>query len=137
MQVTDDLGRVVSISKPPQRIISLVPNLTEILYALGLGERVVAVCEYSDFPPAAAKKPLVGRHDRPSIEKVASFHPDLVLLGFGNPKELAPALERTGITALLQGLNDANVRFKDLNTTQSSLEDIFVGLVSQKAGDRS
>jgi ABC-2 type transport system ATP-binding protein len=45
--------------------------------------------------------------------------------------------ERTGITALLQGLNDANVRFKDLNTTQSSLEDIFVGLVSQKPGGRS
>jgi len=107
MQVTDDLGRVVSISKPPQRIISLVPNLTEILYALGLGERVVAVCEYSDFPPAAAKKPLVGRHDRPSIEKVASFHPDLVLLGFGNPKELAPALERTGITAF--ALNPKNL----------------------------
>src|SRR5512142_1758632 len=63
----------------PTRIVSMAPNLTEILFALGLGERVVGVTQDSDFPPAALTKPRVGTFWRPSIEAVIATRPDLVV----------------------------------------------------------
>jgi len=93
----DDFGELVQLSKPPQRIICLAPNLMEIIFAIGLGDRVAGAVEFSDYPPEATTLPSVGRHDRPNLEKIISLNPDLVLMGFGNPRELAPALRRSGI----------------------------------------
>ncbi|MCL4371540.1 MAG: cobalamin-binding protein, partial [Chloroflexi bacterium] len=59
MTLTDDAGRKVTLPKEPRRIISLASSNTEILFALGLGDRVVGVDQYSDFPPAAKEKPQV------------------------------------------------------------------------------
>ncbi len=98
-QAKDDLGRTVSLSRPPRRIVCLAPNVTEIAFALGLGNQIVGVSQFSDFPPQARQKPQVGRYDRPSLEKIVSFHPDLVLLGYGNPRELFASLEKAGIPA--------------------------------------
>ncbi len=74
----DDLGREIKIDKPPQRMVSHVPSTTEILYALGLEDRVVGVDSYSDYPEAAKSKPQVGNYFNPSIENIVALNPDLV-----------------------------------------------------------
>ena len=75
----DDFGREVSIDKVPQRIVSHVPSITEILFALGLEEKVVGVDDYSDYPEKAKLKPSVGNYFNPSIENIVALEPDLVL----------------------------------------------------------
>ena len=76
---TDALGREVTLAGSPKRIIPLAPSLTEILYYLGLGERVAGVTEYSYYPPDAKVKPSVGSYIDPNIEKIISLSPDLVI----------------------------------------------------------
>ena len=66
--------------KTPQRIISLAPNMTEMLFALGLGDRVVGVTSFCDYPPEAGKKPKVGGMSNPSLEAVVSLKPDIVVM---------------------------------------------------------
>ena len=60
ISVEDGVGNIIAFESEPQRIVSLAPNHTEILYALGLGDRVVGVTEYCNYPPEAAAKPKVG-----------------------------------------------------------------------------
>ena len=67
IEITDQLGRVVKFDKIPQRIISLAPSNTEILFALGLAERVVAVTDYCNYPPEAKQKPSIGGFSTPNI----------------------------------------------------------------------
>jgi iron complex transport system substrate-binding protein len=76
----------------PQRIVSTVPGLTEILFALGLESRVAGVSEYCVFPPAAKGKPRIGNFLQPNLEKIASLRPDLVLI-IKNPVRLRERLE--------------------------------------------
>ena len=78
-EITDDLGRAVSIEKKPERIVSLAPSCTEILYALGLGDKVVGVTTYCDYPPEALSVTKVGGPANVDVEKVISLQPDLVL----------------------------------------------------------
>ncbi|GAB4331255.1 MAG: hypothetical protein Kow0099_02490 [Candidatus Abyssubacteria bacterium] len=63
----------------PARIVSMAPNITEILFALGLGDRVVGVTDYCDYPPEALKKPKVGGVVNPNLEAIVALAPDLVL----------------------------------------------------------
>lgn len=65
--------------RPVRRIVSLAPNLTEILFALDLGDRVVGVTDYCDYPPAAARKPRVGGYVNPNLEAILALDPDLAL----------------------------------------------------------
>lgn len=81
--VTDDLDRRVSLPAPARRIVSLVPAATEILFALGAGDRLVGRTRYGVHPEAARRVPSVGEGVRPSIELVASRDPDLVILYAG------------------------------------------------------
>lgn len=95
-------------SDVPQRIVSMSPNVTEILFALGLGERVVGVDDFSNHPPEAAAKPRVGGFVDPDLERIVSLRPDLAVM-LEAQAELAEELERLGIDALLvdnQGLAD-------------------------------
>ena len=79
--------------EPPQRIISLAPATTEILFALGLGERIVGVTNFCDYPEEAKKKPKVGGMSNPSLEAVVSLKPDIVVMSIdGNPKEFEERL---------------------------------------------
>lgn len=78
-QFEDALGRKVELNHPPQRILSLVPAVTEILFALGLEERIVAVTEYCTYPPAAKDLPKVGEYADPGLENILLFRPDLVI----------------------------------------------------------
>jgi iron complex transport system substrate-binding protein len=77
--ITDDYGRTVTINEYPQRIISLSPAHTEILFALGLGDRIVGVSDYSNYPTEALTKPNVGAYDTPNLEVIIAQEPDLVL----------------------------------------------------------
>jgi iron complex transport system substrate-binding protein len=77
---TDGLGRNVTIKANPQRIISLAPNITEILFALGLGDRVAAVTSYCDFPEEAKAKEKIGDTLHPNLERIIGLKPDLVLM---------------------------------------------------------
>jgi len=76
---TDDAGRPVDIGEIPERIVSFGPSITEILFALDLGENVVGVSDFCDYPEAAKLKPKVGNAFSPSIEAVVGLEPDLVL----------------------------------------------------------
>ncbi len=75
---TDDMGRGVTIDEVPQRIVCFGPSITEVLFALGLGERVVGVDDYSDYPAEAQDLPKVGSSFTPSLESLAALEPDLV-----------------------------------------------------------
>jgi len=88
-------------SQVPLRIVSLAPNLTEILFALGLGGNVVGLTQDSDYPPAALDKPRVGTFWQPSIEAVIATRPDLIVtLALQQQKELARRLTRMGYDCL-------------------------------------
>ena len=79
-EVVDETGRTVRVPQSVRRIVSLAPSLTETIYALGLQDRLVGDTDYCDYPPDAQKKTKVGGGINPSIEKIASLHPDLVLV---------------------------------------------------------
>ena len=79
VEVRDDYGRPVALPVPAQRIVSLAPHLTELLYAAGAGERVVGVVEHSDFPPQAAQLPRVGSEAAIDLEALIALRPDLVV----------------------------------------------------------
>ena len=100
IEVTDQLGRTVKLDTIPQKIISLAPSNTEIAFALGLGDKLVGVTEYCDYPEAAKDKPKIGGYSTVDIEKVVSIHPDLILATEYHKAEVIPALERVGLTVL-------------------------------------
>ena len=95
--LVDDLGRSVDIEGIPQRIISLAPSNTEILFALGLGDKVVGVTEYCNYPAEALDKEKVGGFSTPDIEKIIALQPDLILAADIHAKETIPALEERGL----------------------------------------
>jgi iron complex transport system substrate-binding protein len=101
LTVTDDLGRKVTINKLPQRIISLAPSVTEILFALGLDNRIVGVTDYCDYPEAAKAKPRVASYTTPNMEKLISLQPDLVLAESIHEKTVLPALEKLGLSVFV------------------------------------
>jgi len=96
--VVDDLGRLVAINGTPQRIISLAPSNTEILFALGLGDKVVGVTMYCDYPPEAQDKEKVGDYYGPDIEKIMALQPDLILATDFHRFDLIPTLAEQGFT---------------------------------------
>lgn len=83
----------------PQRIVSTAPSLTETLFALGLGPRVVGVTEFCRYPPEAAAKPKIGTFLEPSFERILARRPDLVLV-VRNPVRLAERLSQLGLRAV-------------------------------------
>jgi len=98
-------GRCSSGAPLPERagrIVSLAPNITEILFAIGLGDEIVGVTLDSDYPPAAMEKPKVGTFWQPDIEAVVAARPDMVItLGFEQQKNLAERLRRIGYNSLI------------------------------------
>lgn len=101
MTLTDDAGRKVTLAKEPKRLLSLASSDTEILFALGLGDRVVGVDQYSDFPAAAKDKPKVGSFVKPEMEKILALEPDLVLGTEMHVKTTLPELEKRGLTTMI------------------------------------
>lgn len=86
----------------PQRIVSLAPAITEILYAVGAGERVVGVTNYCDYPQEARKLDKIGDFVRPDFEKIVALKPDLVIATRdGNPREAVEKIQSLGIATLV------------------------------------
>lgn len=77
--LTDEVGRQLELPRPPQRIISLAPSITEILFALQLEDKIVGVSNFCQFPPAARTKEKIGDYAHPSLEKIVALKPDLVI----------------------------------------------------------
>jgi iron complex transport system substrate-binding protein len=98
LQVVDDLGVPLNLDKPPQRIVSLLPSLTESVCALSQCQRLVGVDEYSNFPASVRQLPLLGSGLVPSIEAIVALKPDLVLLA--GSSRASQRLQSLGIKVL-------------------------------------
>jgi iron complex transport system substrate-binding protein len=114
--MTDDLGRDVIIPREPERIISLAPSNTEILFALGLENRVIGVTKYCNYPPEiddlkqSGKLMVIGGYKDPDVEKIISLSPDLVLASKIQSDSTIPKLEKAGIpTFAINSNNLSNV----------------------------
>ena len=107
--IKDALGRNVTLNTEPLRIVSLAPSITEILYFLGLGDRVVGVTQYSSFPPEASKKPKIGSYVNLNLERIVSLSPDLAIgTADGNEPFTVKMLGEAGIPVYI--VNPRKVR---------------------------
>ncbi len=77
--ITDDIGQALHFSTPAQRIVSLAPDITEILFSIGAGDRVMGVVMGSDYPQEARKIPQIGSYSGLDLERIVSLHPDLIV----------------------------------------------------------
>jgi len=97
-ELTDEIGREVQIPQEVDRVVSLAPNLTEIVFALGDGNHLAGDTDFCDYPPEAVQKPHVGGPVNPSLEKIATLMPDLVLATKSiNRRETVNALDHIGL----------------------------------------
>jgi ABC-type Fe3+-hydroxamate transport system substrate-binding protein len=100
--LTDEMGRKVVVPDHPHRVICLMPTVTDTVFALGAGDDVVGISDYTKYPAAALTKPSVGDLIKPSIETILSLHPDLVIgTQPKGPMEVTDQLERAGIPIFL------------------------------------
>lgn len=128
LEYTDDLNRKIIIEDEVERIISLAPGITEMIYALGLEDRLIAVSSACDYPAAAEEKQSVGRTDEPNIEKIVSLDPDLVI---------AESLTKIEVLKRLDELGIKNIGFKpeSINDTIKMIESIAYLTSSAEAGE--
>jgi iron complex transport system substrate-binding protein len=98
VSIIDDLGRTVSLARTPQKIVSIAPGATEMLFVAGAGSRVIATVEFSDEPAEAQRVPRIGDSNAIDIERVVALRPDVVVVweGGSNAGQVAQ-LERLGI----------------------------------------
>ena len=119
--IKDDTGVVFKPDRNYNRIISLAPSITEILFSLGLGKKVVGVTNYCDYPIIAKNLPKIGGFINPNIEKIISLTPDLIIgTTDGNSKEIISKLRKLKQTVLIFNLSN----IKDINRTIKLIGDI-------------
>ena len=128
IQITDQLGRTVTLNGTPQRIISLAPANTEILFALGLGDKVVGDTDYCNYPAEAQNVSKVGGFSTPTIEKIVALEPYVVFAAPIHEDTVIPQLENLGIKVIALAPTT-------INETYDAIE--LVGNVTgvQKAAD--
>lgn len=93
------LTLAAALNAAPARIVSTTPGITEILYALGLGDRVAGVTDYCHYPPDALRKPKIGTYTQPNLEAIAALRPDLVIIQV-NPIQLGAKLRALKLNVL-------------------------------------
>ncbi len=96
-ELTDEIGRKVQVPQEVNRVVSLAPNLTEIVFALGDGNRLAGDTDYCDYPAEALQKPHVGGPVNPNLEEVVALKPDVVLATSINRRETVRALDGIGV----------------------------------------
>jgi iron complex transport system substrate-binding protein len=101
MNVTDDKDRAVVVQKMPERIVSLSPKNTEMLYALGLGDKVVGDTDYCNYPADAMNKTKVGGITNVNVEQVAALNPDVVFADALTKQEAAEKLQAMGYPVIV------------------------------------
>lgn len=101
LKVIDSYNREVTIDKEPQRIISIAPNITETIFVLGKGDKMVGRTDYCDFPTEASKIASVGKLTDPSLEKIVELKPDVVIASTHFKKEVVTKLEELNIKVLV------------------------------------
>jgi iron complex transport system substrate-binding protein len=102
----DDTGAPFTLSGPPRRIVSLAPNVTEILFALGLDQEIVGVTRYCDYPEAAKRKEKIGGLVDPNLEMIKSLSPDLVIAFRGNPLRTVERLKKLGLPVFVLNIGN-------------------------------
>jgi cobalamin transport system substrate-binding protein len=114
--VIDEIGRQVEIKHAPARIVSLAPSITETLFSLGAGDRVVGVTSYCDFPPEALSREKVGDTLRPSIEKIVALKADLVIASTASQLEsFVRNLDRVGIAVYVSNPRNLEGAIQSIN----------------------
>ena len=127
----DDTGRTITLSKPATRIISMAPNLTEILFHIEAGSKIVGVVEYSDFPAEALDIPKIGASHQFDIEAILALQPDLIVAWeSGNPTDDLAKLEQLGLPIFRtepRTLNDIATLLQRLGklTGHSTISDVL------------
>ena len=132
-EVNDDTGRVLTLNAPAQRIIALSPSITENLFAIGVGDRIIGTTTYSDFPDAAKHIPIIGDYQSLDLERIAALKPDVIIAwkGGNSPAQLA-ALERLNLPVYfhhIQTLTDiplALMHLAQLTGTESNAAPIIL-----------
>lgn len=127
IRVTDDTGVTLTLSAPAQRIVSLAPNITELLYAVDAGDHLVASVDYSDYPEAARSLPRIGDATRIDLERLLLLRPDLVIAwGSGTPARELEAVRHLGLPLYLSeprrlhAIGDQLRRFGQLAGTEQA-----------------
>ncbi|NLC38677.1 MAG: cobalamin-binding protein [Clostridia bacterium] len=98
--IVDSLGREITIEKIPERIISLSPAITEILFAIDAGEMIVGVTDYCHYPPEALEKPRVGGFSDPNLELIIEAEPEVVFVAGGIQADMVKLFEDLGISVV-------------------------------------
>jgi iron complex transport system substrate-binding protein len=130
----DALGRTVILESTPKRIVAMAPSLTEMLFYLGLVDRVVGVTTFSYYPPEARKKPSIGSYVNVNVEKIISLNPDLAIgTADGNKPKVVKLLKRAGVPVYI--VNPRKVR--DVFSTMVALGELCgVGARTKKLASR-
>src|SRR5262249_34895321 len=114
VSAVDDQARRVTLAEPARRVVSLAPNVAEMLFAVGAGPEVVGVTQFCDFPPAARRVKKIGNFSAPDLEAVAAARPDLVVGAYGNSLESIAALRRMGLSVFVTNPQDTDGVLRNL-----------------------
>ncbi|EES91028.1 ABC transporter substrate-binding protein [Clostridium botulinum] len=101
LKIKDSYNREVTIDKEPTRIVSIAPNITETVFALGKGEKLVGKTDYCDYPKDVKKVQTIGSLTKPNIEKIVELKPDVVIASTHFKKEVLSKLEKLNIKVLV------------------------------------
>jgi len=121
IRVSDDMGNNIVLSQSAQRIVSLAPHITELLFAVGAGDKIVGVVEYSDFPAQATSIQQVGNHTAIDLERISILNPDLIVAWqSGNPESALNRLRQMGYVVF----RSEPKTLKDIPVTMSRLAEL-------------
>lgn len=134
ISVTDDAGRKITLNKPAQRIVSLAPHVTEVLFAAGAGDKVVGTVSYSDYPEAAKAIPRVGAYNQVNFESILALAPDLIIAWHdGNSRDTLDQLASLNIQVYMSNP-------KDLESISNNLRQLGkvagTGAMAEKQADQ-
>jgi len=122
----DALGYDFTVSEAPQNIVSLAPNITEVLFALGLENKVVGVTRFCDYPDEAKEKEKIGGLVNPNLERINALHPDLVIGFRGNPINILERMKSLGLRLFVLEMGE------DLESVYLIIKKI--GIVTRRQG---
>lgn len=100
LTITDSLGREIVISSEPGKIISMSPAITEILFAIGVDNKIAGVTNYCNYPSGAAKKDRIGDFLNPNIEMIVSIEPDIIFVADGVQEDFVKQFDKLGIIVI-------------------------------------